>query len=207
MRNKAKIYVVDDDTAVRDSLSWVIESNGWKVESHPSAQEFLNNYTPDQLGCLILDVRMPGMSGPELQKLLNERQCSLPIIFISAHGTVPTAVQAMQAGAVDFLMKPFDNNMLLERVEKCVLRAHQNASKNTQASTTRERLKKLTAREREVLDLVVAGQSNKQIAAKLKISIKTVEAHRAKIMNKMQVKSLAELVSLVVTYQQHQGKP
>jgi RNA polymerase sigma factor (sigma-70 family) len=198
---------VDDDTAVRDSLSWVIESNGWKVESHPSAQEFLNNYTPDQLGCLILDVRMPGMSGPELQKLLNERQCSLPIIFISAHGTVPTAVQAMQAGAVDFLMKPFDNNMLLERVEKCVLRAHQNASKNTQASTTRERLKKLTAREREVLDLVVAGQSNKQIAAKLKISIKTVEAHRAKIMNKMQVKSLAELVSLVVTYQQHQGKP
>jgi FixJ family two-component response regulator len=207
MRNKAKIYVVDDDTAVRDSLSWVIESNGWKVESHPSAQEFLNNYTPDQLGCLILDVRMPGMSGPELQKLLNERQCSLPIIFISAHGTVPTAVQAMQAGAVDFLMKPFDNNMLLERVEKCVLRAHQNASKNTQASTTREHLKKLTAREREVLDLVVTGQSNKQIAAKLKISIKTVEAHRAKIMNKMQVKSLAELVSLVVTHQQHQGKP
>lgn len=203
MREKAKIFLVDDDAAVRDSLRWVIESNGWKVEAHPSAEAFLGSYTPDQLGCLILDVRMPGMSGLELQKFLNERQCPLPIIFISAHGTVPTAVHAMQAGAVDFLMKPFDNNMLLECVERCVLRAHQNANKNTQASTTRELLKKLTAREREVLDLVVAGQSNKQIAAKLKISIKTVEAHRAKIMNKMQVKSLAELVSLIVTHQQN----
>ncbi len=207
MREKAKIFVVDDDAAVRDSLLWVIESNGWKVEAYPSAETFLNSYKPDQLGCLILDVRMPDMSGPELQKLLNERQCSLPIIFISAHGTVQTAVHAMQAGAVDFLTKPFDNNMLLERVEKCVLDAHQNASKNTQASATRDRLKKLTAREREVLQLVVAGQSNKQIAAKLKISIKTVEAHRAQIMNKMQVESLAELVSRVVIHQQHQGKP
>jgi len=203
MREKAKIFVVDDDAAVRDSLRWVIESNGWKVEAYPSAEIFLESYKPDQLGCLILDVRMPDMSGPELQKLLNERQCSLPIIFISAHGTVPTAVRAMQAGAVDFLMKPFDNNMLLERVEKCVLDAHQNAIKNTQASATRDRLKKLTAREREVLQLVVAGQSNKQIAANLKISIKTVEAHRAKIMNKMHVESLAELVSLVVIHQQH----
>jgi two-component system response regulator TtrR len=205
MREKAKIFLVDDDAAVRDSLRWVIESNGWKVEAHPSAEAFLGSYTPDQLGCLIVDVRMPGMSGPELQKLLNERQCSLPIIFISAHGTVPTAVQAMQAGAVDFLMKPFDNNMLLERIEKCVLRAHQNIDKRIQADTTRELLGKLTAREREALNLVVTGKSNKQIAAKLNISIKTVEAHRAKIMNKLQVKSLAELVSLVVTNQLHQG--
>jgi two-component system response regulator TtrR len=207
MREKAKIFVVDDDSAIRDSLRWVIESNGWKVEAHPSAEAFLNSYIPNQLGCLILDVRMPGMSGPELQKLLNEQRCSLPIIFISAHGTVPTAVHAMQAGAVDFLMKPFDNNMLLERVEKCVARAYQNAHRNTQASITRERLATLTAREREVMNLVVTGHSNKKIAAELQISIKTVEAHRAKIMSKLQVKSLAELVSLTLTLQLSQGKP
>jgi len=132
MRDNATIFVVDDDAAVRDSLRWVIESNGWNVEAHPSAEAFLNTYTPNQLGCLILDVRMPGMSGPELQKQLSERQCSLPIIFISAHGTVPTAVHALQAGAVDFIIKPFDNNTLLERIDSCVARAperrHQQAS-------------------------------------------------------------------------------
>jgi FixJ family two-component response regulator len=199
MRENATIFVVDDDAAVRDSLRWVIESNGWKVEAHPSAEAFLNSYTPNRLGCLILDVRMPGMSGPELQKLLHEQGCSMPIIFISAHGTVPTAVRAMQAGAVDFIMKPFDNATLLERIDKCVGLARQYADIHQQENITCERLAKLTARERAVLDLVVAGKSNKVIAADLMISIKTVEAHRAKIMHKMQVKSLAELVRLVLT--------
>jgi two-component system response regulator TtrR len=207
MPDNATIFVVDDDAAVRDSLRWVIESNGWKVEAHPSAEAFLNNYTPNQLGCLILDVRMPGMSGPELQKLLHERQYSIPIIFISAHGTVPTAVRAMQAGAVDFIMKPFDNATLLERIDKCVELARQHADIHRQENIACERLAKLTARERAVLDLVIAGKSNKVIAADLLISIKTVEAHRAKIMHKMQVKSLAELVRLVLTQPHYQGKP
>jgi len=207
MRENATIFVVDDDAAVRDSLRWVIESNGWKVEAHPSAEAFLNSYTPNRLGCLILDVRMPGMSGPELQKLLNERQCSLPIIFISAHGTVPTAVRAMQAGAVDFILKPYNNVTLLERIDKCVERARQHTDINRQGNVTRERLAQLTAREREVLELVVTGKSNKQMAAELQISIKTVEAHRAKIMRKLQVHSLAELVSLALTHQITKGKP
>jgi len=207
MRENATIFVVDDDAAIRDSLRWVIESNGWKVEAHPSAEAFLDSYTPSRLGCLILDVRMPGMSGPELQKLLNERQCSLPIIFISAHGTVPTAVRAMQAGAVDFIMKPYNNVTLLERIDKCVERARQHADINRQGNIVRERLAKLTAREREILELVVTGKSNKQMAAQLQISIKTVEAHRAKIMSKLQVHSLAELVSLALTHQITKGKP
>ena len=207
MHENATIFVVDDDAAVRDSLRWVIESNGWKVETHPSAEAFLNSYTPNRLGCLILDVRMPGMSGPELQNLLNERQCSLPIIFISAHGTVPTAVRAMQAGAVDFIMKPFNNVALLERIDQCVERARQHADINKQGDSTRERLATLSAREREVLELVVAGKSNKLIATELQISIKTVEAHRAKIMQKMQAHSLAELVNLTLTHQLSKGKP
>jgi len=147
------------------------------------------------------------MSGPELQKLLNERRCSLPIIFISAHGTVPTAVRAMQAGAVDFIMKPYNNVTLLERIDKCVERARQHTDINRQGNVTRERLAQLTAREREVLELVVTGKSNKQMAAELQISIKTVEAHRAKIMRKLQVHSLAELVSLALTHQITKGKP
>jgi two-component system response regulator TtrR len=207
MRENATIFVVDDDAAVRDSLRWVIESNGWKVEAYPSAEAFLNSYTPNQLGCLILDVRMPGMSGPELQKLLNERHCSMPIIFISAHGTVPTAVRAMQAGAVDFIMKPYDNVTLLERIDNCMERARQQSDINQQVNIARARLAKLTAREREILELVVAGKSNKLIAAELQISIKTVEAHRAKIMQKMQTHSLAELVSLTLTHQLSKGKP
>src|SRR4030067_624899 len=201
MHENATIFVVDDDAAVRDSLRWVSESNGWKADAPPCAEAFLNNYTPNRLGCLILDVRMPGMSGPELQKLLNERRCSMPIIFISAHGTVPAAVRAMQAGAVDFIMKPFDNVTLLERIDKCMERARQHADNNKQVNNARERLAKLTAREREILALVVAGESNKLIAAEAPLSIKTVEAHRAKIMQKLQVHSLAELVSLALTNQ------
>ena len=205
MTDKPTVFVVDDDAAVRDSLRWVIESNGWNVEAYPSAEAFLEAYDPARPGCLILDVRMPGLSGPELQKKLNERQYTLPIIFITAHGTVPTAVRAMQAGAVDFIMKPFNNTTLLERIDKCMEQARVAADSRKQQDSTHQRLTRLTTREREVLDLVVAGKSNKLIAADLKISIKTVEAHRAKIMQKMQAKSLAELVRLVLTQPQYQG--
>ena len=207
MPENATIFVVDDDAAVRDSLRWVIESHGWKVESHPSAEAFLDSYTPNRLGCLILDVRMPGMSGPELQKLLKERRCSLPIIFITAHATVPTAVRAMQSGAVDFIMKPFNNDTLLDRIDKCVEQSCQSVDSAMLHENVRERLARLTAREREVLELVVSGKSNKAMAANLQLSIKTIEAHRAKVMQKLQVHSLAELVSLVFSNQQHQGKP
>ncbi|MDH4275274.1 MAG: response regulator, partial [Gammaproteobacteria bacterium] len=137
--------------------------------------------TPPRLGCLILDVRMPQMSGLELQKILNERGCVLPIIFITAHGTVPTAVRAMQAGAVDFLMKPFDNNALLDRIDRSVERARQEAVHRQQKVDVRDRLALLSTRESEVLALVVEGLTNKQIARKLAISIKTIETHRANI--------------------------
>jgi len=207
MTDKPTIFVVDDDTAVRDSLRWVIESNGWNVETYASAEAFLGAYTPPRLGCLILDVRMPGLSGPELQKLLNERRCSLPIIFITAHGTVPTAVRAIQSGAVDFIMKPFNNIDLLERIDQCVERAKQDAASRTQEDVLHKRLAALTPREREVMEHVVAGKPNKRIAADLSLSIKTVEAHRAKIMQKMQAHSLAELVRLVLAYPARKGKP
>jgi two-component system response regulator FixJ len=207
MTDKPTIFVVDDDTAVRDSLRWVIESNGWNVETYASAEAFLDAFTPPRLGCLILDVRMPGLSGPELQKLLNERRCLLPIIFITAHGTVPTAVRAMQSGAVDFIMKPFNNIDLLERIDQCVDRAKQDVANRTQDDVLHTRLAALTPREREVMEHVVAGKPNKRIAADLGLSIKTVEAHRAKIMQKMQAHSLAELVRLVLAHPARQGKP
>jgi two-component system response regulator TtrR len=207
MPDKPKVFVVDDDAAVRDSLRWVIESNGWNVDAYASAEAFLEAHDPAQPGCLILDVRMPGLSGPELQNMLKERQCLLPIIFITAHGTVPTAVRAMQAGAVDFIMKPFNNTALLERIDRCMEQVRMATANREQQVNSHQRLAHLTTREREVMDLVVAGKSNKAIAADLKISIKTVEAHRAKIMQKMQARSLAELVRLALTLPVRQGLP
>ena len=200
MSADAIIYIVDDDQAMRDSLHWLIESAGFKVASFASAQEFLHTYQSDTPACLVLDVRMPGMSGLDLQQQLDQRGIYLPIIFITAHGTVPTAVKALQAGAVDFISKPFDHDVLLGRIEHClVLDKNQRADRLWRAEVAR-RIASLTPREYEVLQEIAAGKLNKIIAADLQISSKTVEAHRAKVMEKMQADSLAELMRMVLTH-------
>lgn len=196
--SEAVVYVVDDDHAVRDSLRWVLESAGYAVRVFGSAEEFLATYRRGGIGCLVLDVAMPGMSGLELQTRLHAIDAELPVIFISAHGTVPTAVSAMRRGAVDFLMKPFDNHALLQRVEDALAISRAQHAAQAQHATFAARLDGLSEREREVLDEVVAGLTNKAIASKLSISIKTVETHRANIMDKTGCRSLAELVQLVV---------
>jgi len=207
MKHEPTVFVVDDDQAVRDALHFVIHSSGRKVETYPSAEAFLEAYHPTRPGCLVLDVRMPGVSGLSLQQTLVERRLPIPIIFISAHGTVPTAVRAMHAGAFDFLTKPFDNEVLLDRIEQCIKRDQATRARLAEQDKIATRLAQLTPRERQVMDFVVAGKLNKEIAAELGLSQKTVEAHRAKVMEKMQAGSLAELVQMTLTQETSQGKP
>jgi FixJ family two-component response regulator len=191
------VFVVDDDDAVRSSLKWLIESAGYPVATFASAAEFLAAPRPGQAACLVLDIRMEGRSGLELQQQLAEENVHLPIIFITGFGTVPMAVQAMQRGAVDFLPKPFNDQQLLACIERAVAKDAAWRQAQDRRSTGAARLAGLTAREREVLDLVVTGRTNKEIASHLHISTKTVEAHRAKIMLKTQAQNLVELVRLV----------
>ena len=193
------VYVVDDDQAMVESLSWIIESVGLKVKTYVRAQDFLNEYEPDQHGCLLLDVRMPGMSGPELQVKLNELGATLPVIFISGHGDVPLAVRVMKAGAVDFLTKPFNDQVLLESINKALRVDKTNREKQQENAQAEAKFALLSPREVQVLQGIVAGKQNKVISAELKISLKTVEAHRASVMKKMVVKSVPELVKLVLT--------
>ena len=199
---QSTVFVVDDDEAMRESLTWLIESVGLKVEAHSSADSFLMSYYPGRSGCLLLDVRMPGMSGLELQGHLQEQQITLPVIMITGHGDVPMAVRAMKAGAIDFIEKPFNDEQLLESIRNALavddLRRDEQSFKADIAS----RLELLTPRETEVMDMVTAGKSNKEIANALGVSAKTVEAHRAKVMEKMQAGSLAERVRLVISAHQ-----
>ena len=192
------IYIVDDDEAVRDSLRWLLEANGYAVRSFAGAEEFLAAYDPEQVGVLIADIRMPGMSGLELQETLIARKAPLPIVFITGHGDVPMAVSTMKKGAVDFLEKPFNEADLralvagmLEQARERVREAH--AQRDQQAVLSR-----LTAREQQVLERIVAGRLNKQIAGDLNISIKTVEAHRANIMEKLEVTTVADLMKIAL---------
>jgi FixJ family two-component response regulator len=207
VRTDAIVYVVDDDAAVRESLCYAIESAGWDVASFDSAEAFLRDYHPARIGCLVLDVRMPGMSGLELQNELTRRRALLPIIFITAHGTVPTAVRALKAGAADFLDKPFSNETLLARIEQGVARAREWHGAHRRQASVEALLAQLTAREREVLEAVVAGKPNKVIAAELSISPKTVEAHRARVMEKTKADSLADLVRLVLSAERQSEIP
>lgn len=194
------VFVVDDDLAMVESLSWVIESVGLKVRTYTRAQEFLDNYNPLQGGCLLLDVRMPGMSGPELQTKLTELGAlALPVIFISGHGDVPLAVRVMKAGAVDFLTKPFNDQVLLESINKALRLDKTNREKQQENAQANAKFALLSHREVQVLQGIVAGKQNKVISAELKISLKTVEAHRASVMKKMSVRSVPELVKLVLT--------
>ena len=202
-----KIFVVDDDQAVRESLCWLLESVNLPVETFGSAQEFLSSYSADQGGCLILDVRMPGMSGLELQNKLAEIECSLPIIIVTGHGDVPMAVRALKAGAVDFIEKPFNDQTLLERIQNCLDQDRAQREERSLKSSLQQRLSQLTPREQEVLERVIAGKLNKVIADELGISSKTVEAHRANIMEKMGATSLAELVTMCVTIGVTKGNP
>lgn len=194
------VYIIDDDHAMVESLSWIIESVGLKVKTFVRPQDFLDEYDPQQHGCLLLDVRMPGMSGPELQSKLNDQGLPiLPIIFISGHGDVPLAVRVMKAGAIDFLTKPFNDQVLLESINKALRIDKANREKRQECAQARAKFALLSPREVQVLQGIVAGKPNKVVSAELKISLKTVEAHRASVMKKMGVKSVPELVKLVLT--------
>lgn len=196
MTPEPTVFIVDDDDAVRRFLSGLIESVELRVEAFASAQDFLEAYEPGQPGCLVLDVRMPGMSGLELQRELAEQAIDLPVIILTGHGNVQLAVHAMQAGAIDFVEKPFDNELLLDRIQRAVVENVRAGDERTKRIEIAGRVQLLTPREREVLDLVVAGQTNKGVARHLDISEKTVEIHRANVMRKMQAKSLADLVKM-----------
>lgn len=202
MSNESIVYVIDDDQAMVESLSWVIDSVGFKVKIYTRAQDFLEEYDSQVPSCLLLDVRMPGMSGPELQIKLNElseQGISVPpIIFISGHGDVPLAVRVMKAGAVDFLTKPFNDQILLESINKAIRTDRANRDKRQESEEAHAKFALLSTREAQVLQGIVAGKANKVISAELKISLKTVEAHRASLMKKMSVKSVPELVKLVL---------
>ena len=191
-------HLVVDFIAVRDALKLLLRSVGHAVETFGSAQEFLDAYGEDRAGCLVLDIRMPGMSGLELQQKLNEKHSILPIIFITGHGDVPMAVEAMQAGAVDFIQKPFRDQDLIDRINQALEKDSSNRAALGERNDIRRRLETLTPREREVLDLVVHGKANKVIAGDLKLSQRTVEIHRARVMEKMQASSLAHLVRMVL---------
>ena len=192
------VFVVDDDSAVRDSLRLLLRSVGHAVETYGTGAEFLNAYRDEKPGCLLLDIRMPAMSGLELQDQLNERHSILPIIFITGHGDVPMAVEAMQAGAVDFIQKPFRDQDLIDRIKQALERDATNRAVLSERNAIRSRRDALTGREREVMELVVRGCANKVIAGDLKLSQRTVEIHRARVMEKMEASSLAHLVRMVL---------
>ncbi len=195
---KPTVYIVDDDVAVRNFLSTLIRSVDLRTEEFASAQEFLVSYQPIQPGCLLLDIRMPGMSGLELQSELRARGITLPVIILTGHSNVQVAVHAMKAGAVDYIEKPFNNELLLDRVKKSVAFSLKEHQTHADQNAVLGKMKSLTPRERQVLNLVVAGQTNKNIAHRLNISEKTVEIHRASMMDKMQAKSLVDLVKMAV---------
>lgn len=195
------VFVVDDDKSVRDSIRWLLESIRLRVETFDSAEAFFHQYTPDRPGCLVLDVRMPGMSGPELMDKLGAPKPSIPIIFLSAHGDVPLAVRAMKGGAVDFLQKPYNNQTFLERVRQALGQDAEARKSRLRQDDVAARLSALTERERQVLKGVVSGKSNKEIARDMEISHKTVEVHRGRLMQKMEAHSIAELLQLVLNQQ------
>ena len=193
------VYVVDDDDAMRDSLRWLLESAGYRVSSYCSAERFLSAYKADHGSCLVLDVRMSGLSGLELQQELNRRGTALPIIFVTGHGDVPMAVDALKNGAFHFLEKPFKDAQLLALIDQASNQGEGVRPEQARRRCAAARLATLTQREREVMDLVVQGRKNKQIADDLGISVKTVEAHRARAMEKMDVSSVAELVQATLS--------
>lgn len=194
------VFVVDDDPDVRDSLRFLFESVGLRVETFATPVTLFDQLTPERPGCLVLDVRMPQMGGLELMAAIRRRGCDHPVVFLSAHASVPVAVRALQAGAAEFLEKPVNDEVLIGHVQRAVVRDLDRRRQRAQHVQVTERYAGLSERERQVLDRVVKGEPNKVIAAALGVSAKTVEAHRARVMEKMDAESLAALVSLAIRY-------
>jgi FixJ family two-component response regulator len=195
---KGSVYVVDDDEGVRDSLQWLLEGKDYRVRCYDSAETFLSRYDPREVACLIVDIRMGGMTGLELQDRLVERKSPLPIVFITGHGDVPMAVDTMKKGAMDFIQKPFQEEALVSLVERMLDQAKEAFSEHQHSASRDALLAKLTSREAQVLERIVAGRLNKQIADDLGISIKTVEAHRANIMEKLNANTVADLLKIAL---------
>jgi len=195
---KTLVYLVDDDYSVRDSLSLLIESTGQAVRCFESADEFLNNFDTEQAGCLILDVRMPNMTGLELQEEMARRNFSIPIIFISGHADIPDSSKAFRAGAVDYMEKPFDSNILLTRMQEAIQKDLDTRVHSAEIRKLKKRLSQLTPRELEVMVLIVKGLSNKEAAKQLVVSNRTIDVHRSKIMEKMEAADLAELTVMAM---------
>lgn len=193
--NKETVFIVDDDDDFRDSMQWLLESDDLNVVSYNSAQSFLANYD-NEVGCMLLDVRMPEINGLALQQLMQERDIQLPIIVISGHGDIPMAVSAMKNGAVDFIEKPFDDEVLLRLIRQALDKAKYLHGQHSERQRLETLMASLSRREKEVMELVVAGKANREIAEDLGISPKTVEVHRSRVMSKMQAGSLPELVQM-----------
>jgi len=202
---KGTVFVVDDDEAVRDSLQWLLEGKDYRVRCFDSAESFLSRYDPRELACLIVDIRMDGMSGIDLQNRLVDLRSPLPIVFITGHGDVPMAVETMKKGAVDFVQKPFREDDLVRLVEQMLATARHNFAEYQTTLNRESLLAKLTTREAQVLERIVAGRLNKQIADDLNISIKTVEAHRANIMEKLGAKTVADLLRIALAQSPGKG--
>ncbi len=198
IRKKGTVYVVDDDEGVRDSLQWLLEGKDYQVRCYDSAESFLSRYDAREVACLIVDIRMGGMTGLELQDRLVERKSPLPIVFITGHGDVPMAVNTMKKGAMDFIQKPFQEEALVNLVERMLEQAKEAFAGQQQSASRDALLAKLTSRETQVLERIVAGRLNKQVADDLGISIKTVEAHRANIMEKLAAKTVADLLKIAL---------
>ncbi|HBE92353.1 MAG TPA: DNA-binding response regulator [Gammaproteobacteria bacterium] len=195
---EATVFIIDDDASVRNSLRWLIESVQLPVEDFATAQAFLDAKVGQETGCLILDVRMPGMSGLDLQDLLKQYGIHLPVIIVTGHADVSMAVRAFKAGAFDFIEKPFNDQHLIDRIQQAIEKSHSELVEVKRKQEALDRLAALSNREQQVLDCIVAGCSNKQIARELAISIKTVETHRSNLMSKMQVGSVSEVVRLAL---------
>jgi FixJ family two-component response regulator len=193
---KPAVYVVDDDPSVRVAMERLLKSVGLTVITFASARQFLDQATPEWSGCLIVDLRMPGMGGLDLQDQLSARPVSLPVIFLTGYGTVPASVRAMKAGAVDFLEKPVDDQTLLDAVHKALKKDREDRLNRAEMQALHQRLAALTPREYEVLTFIISGRLNKQVAAELGTTEKTIKVHRARILEKLQCASLAELVRL-----------
>jgi two-component system response regulator FixJ len=200
------VFVVDDDRAVRESLALLVQSVGLEVETFAGAGEFLDAYLPDRCGCLITDIRMPGMSGLELQERLTADGYPIPVIVLTGFGDVPAAVRALKGGAVDFVEKPFNPQALLDLVQQAIVRDTDLREQAAREADVAERMALLTPREQEVMALVVAGKANKVVAIDLSISERTVELHRGRIMKKMRARSLAELMRVVLPPGQDMAK-
>jgi FixJ family two-component response regulator len=198
MSSEPTVFVVDDDSAVRGAISRLLKSVGLKPVTYGSAQEFLDDYDRSTRGCLVLDVRMPGMGGLDLQQSLADKKVDIPIVIITGHADVPMAVRALQMGAVNFIEKPFSDQLLLDSIQQAIKKDADRRRDQARRTEIEELIAQLTPREREVMDMVIAGKTNKSIALDLRLSKKTVEFHRGNVMKKMNVDSVVELIRLFV---------